>query len=130
MTASESHRAILDTSVVIGPRPASIPGEIAISAATVAELHFGVLVAQTASVRAERLRRLSVVQRNFDAVPIDDSVATSYGSLAAAVADAERRPRTMSLLIAATAHAHEATLYTHNPDDFAGLEDLVHVVGV
>ena len=34
----------------------------------------------------------------------------------------------MDLLIAATAHAHGATLYTHNPDDFAGLEKLVRVV--
>ncbi len=33
----------------------------------------------------------------------------------------------MDLLIAATAHAHDAALYTRNPDDFAGLEDLIDV---
>jgi len=125
-----AERAVLDTSVVIGPRTAPIPGIVAISAATLAELHFGVLAARKASVRAERLRRLSVIQRHFEALPIDESVAASFGELAAAVVDTGRQPRrrTMDLLIAATAHAHGATLYTHNPDDFAGLESLVAVV--
>jgi predicted nucleic acid-binding protein len=36
----------------------------------------------------------------------------------------------VDLLIAATAHAHEATLDTRNPDDFVGLEELVDVVAV
>lgn len=36
----------------------------------------------------------------------------------------------MDLLIAATAHAHGARLYTRNPDDFAGLESLMDVVAV
>lgn len=36
----------------------------------------------------------------------------------------------MDLLIAATAHAHNATLYTRNPGDFAGLEGLIAVQGV
>jgi len=36
-----------------------------------AELHFGVLVASSAAVRAERLRRLAVIERTFDALPID-----------------------------------------------------------
>ena len=36
----------------------------------------------------------------------------------------------MDLLIAATAHAHGAKLYTRNPEDFAGLDDLIDVVPV
>ena len=36
----------------------------------------------------------------------------------------------MDLLIAATAHAHSARLYTREPDDFAGLDGLVDVVAV
>lgn len=40
------------------------------------------------------------------------------------------RRRTMDLLIAATAHAHSARLYTRNPDDFRGLDDLIDVVPV
>lgn len=125
-------RAILDTSVVIADRVAPIPGVLAISAVTLAELHFGVLVANTSQVRAERLRRLSILQQHFDALPVDEAVAVSYGRLAAAVVDAGRQPRrrVMDLLIAATAHAHTARLYTRNAGDFAGLEDLIAVVAV
>lgn len=84
---------------------------------TLAELHFGVLVAREPNVRAERLRRLSILHREFDALPIDDAVAASYGQLAAAVVDAGHQPRarTMDLLIAATVHAHSARLYTRTP---------------
>lgn len=125
-------RAVLDTSVVIADGIAPLAGELAISAATLAELHFGVLVATNAAVRAERLRRLSILQRRFDALPVDDAVAVSYGRLAAAVVAAGRRPRAraMDLLIAATAHAHGALLYTRNAADLRGADELVEVVAV
>ncbi len=125
-------RGILDTSVVIATDVGPLEGELAISSATLAELHFGVLVATTAGVRAERLRRLSILQRTFDALPVDDAVAASYGQLAAAMGDTGRRPRarTMDLLIAATAHAHSARVYTRNADDFVGVDGLVEVVSV
>jgi len=125
-------KALLDTSVVIGPDLGPLPGELAISAVTLAELHFGVLVTDDPSVRAERLRRLSVLHRRFDALPVDDGVAASYGQLAAAVRAAGRQPRAraMDLLIAATAHAHGARLYTRNAGDLVGLDDLVEVVPV
>lgn len=125
-------RAILDTSVVIATDIGPLPGELAISAATLAELHFGVLVATQAATRAERLRRLSILQRRFDPLPLDDAVAASYGQLAAAVAATGRQPRarTMDLIIAATAHAHDARLYTRNPDDLRGVETLIDVVPV
>jgi predicted nucleic acid-binding protein len=125
-------RAVLDTSVVIASDVGDLDGELAISAVTLAELHFGVLVAKEQPVRAERLRRLLVLKRTFDALPLDEAVAASYGQLAAAVVDAGRRPRarSMDLLIAATAHAHSARLYTRNADDFRGLGDLLDVVTV
>ena len=125
-------RGILDTSVIIAGDMTPIPGVLAISAISLAELQFGVLVAKTPGARAERLRRLSILQKNFDALPVDEAVAVSYGRLAAAVVDAGRQPRrrVMDLLIAATAHAHDARLYTRNIDDFSGLEDLVHIVAV
>lgn len=130
--SGQPERAILDTSVVIAEGVAPIPGVLAISAVTLAELHFGVLVAKTSQVRAERLRRLSVLQQHFDALPVDEAVATSYGRVAAAVIDVGRQPRrrVMDLLIAATAHAHGARLYTRNPGDFDGLEDLIDVTAV
>lgn len=59
-------------------------------------------------------------------------MAHSYGQAAAAVVDAGRRPkaRSMDPLIAATAHAHSARLYTRNIDDFRGLDELVDVIEV
>jgi predicted nucleic acid-binding protein len=128
----ESVRAILDTSVVIAGGIEPLDGELAISSITVAEMHFGVLVAKERAIRAERLRRLLLLQRTFDALPIDDAVASSYGQVAAAVVDAGRRPRarSMDLLIAATAHAHSARLYTRNVEDYRGLDELVDVIEV
>jgi predicted nucleic acid-binding protein len=125
-------RALLDTSVVIASDVPHLEGDLAISAVTLAELHFGVLVAADPGVRAERLRRLSLLQRRFDALPVDESVASSFGQLAAQVAAIGRQPRarTMDLLIAATAHAHSARLYTRNPADFVGLEKLVPIIAV
>ncbi len=125
-------RAVLDTSVLIATDVPPLDGELAISAASLAELSFGVLVATDAAVRAERLRRLSQFQRRFSALPVDESVATSYGQLAAAMVATGRQPRSrvMDLLIAATAHAHAARLYTRNPTDLVGLGDLVEIIMV
>ena len=122
----------MDTSVLIATDIAPLGGELAVSAASLAELHFGVLVVSDPAVRAQRLRRLSELQRRFDPLPVDEAVAASYGELAAAVAASGRQPRArvMDLLIAATAHAHEARLYTRNATDLVGLEALVEVVPV
>lgn len=125
-------KAILDTSVVIATDIGPLEGELALSVITLAELHFGVLVARRQAVRAERLRRLLVIKDKFDALPLDDVVASSYGQVAAAVVEAGRQPRarSMDLLIAATAHAYSARLYTRNAADFEGLGALVEVVAV
>jgi hypothetical protein len=50
-------------------------------------------------------------------LPVDEAVADSYGRLGAAVVRAGRRPRTraMDLLIAATAHAHDAASIRATP---------------
>ena len=125
-------RAILDTSVLIATDVPPLEGELAISAVALAELHFGVLVTTDGAVRAERLRRLSEFQRRFTALPVDEAVAASYGQLAAAVVTAGRQPRSrvLDLLIAATAHAHAARLYTRNAGDLVGLEHLIEIVPV
>ena len=125
-------KAILDTSVLLAVDVGPLQGELAISAASLAELHFGVLITADAATRAERLRRLSALQRTFDALPVDDDVAASYGQLAAAVATSGRQPRSrvMDLLIAATAHAHQARLYTRNAADLKGVAHLVDIVAV
>jgi predicted nucleic acid-binding protein len=125
-------KAVLDTSVILGSDVPALEGDLAVSAATLAELHFGALVAGDPGVRAERLRRLALVERLFDPLAIDEEVARSYGRLAAAVASQGRRPRrrVMDILIAATAHAHGARLYTRNPADLQGLDNLLDIVTV
>ncbi len=125
-------KAVLDTSVILGSDVPPLEGDLAVSAATLAELHFGALVARDPGVRAERLRRLALVERLFDPLAIDEEVARSYGRLAAAVASEGRRPRrrVMDILIAATAHAHGARLYTRNPADLQGLDNLLDIVTV
>lgn len=125
-------RGVLDTSVLIATDITPIPGELAISIISVAELQFGILVAKDQTARGQRLSRLSTIRRRFDPLPVDEAVADSYAQLAARVVQLGRQPRarSMDLLIAATAHAHDATVYTRNPSDFAGLEDFVTVASV
>jgi predicted nucleic acid-binding protein len=122
----------LDTSVLIATDVEPIPGELAISIISLAEMNFGVLVAKDSDARARRLARLSVLQRRFDPLPVDEAVADSYGRLAARVVEVGRQPRAraMDLLIAATAHAHNARLYTRNAEAMVGLEDLIQIVSV
>lgn len=118
-------RGVLDTSVVIASEVSALPEEAAISAATIAELHFGVHLARTDRERRARVRRLAEIEASFDPLPIDAAVARTYGMLAHLVANAGRQPRrrAMDLLIAATAHTHGVPLYTRDPTDLAGLED-------
>ena len=125
-------RAVLDTSVLVATDVPPLDGELAISAASLAELHFGVLVTADATVRAERLRRLAALERTFQPLAIDDRVAASYGQLAAAVVSAGRQPRSrvFDLLIAATAYTHGARLYTRNGTDLVGIEHLVEIVNI
>ena len=55
-----------------------------------------------------------------------------YGRMSAATRAKGRSSRTRltDLLIAATAVAHGLPLYTRNPGDLVGLEEIVQVVGM
>ena len=121
-------RAVLDTSVLIG---ADSPGDLegAISAASLAELHFGVLVADDPDEQARRAQRLGVIEATFDPLPIGAAVAREWGRLAAAVAQrgGQTRRRAMDLAIAATANSAGVPLVTHNDADFKLIDDLVDV---
>jgi predicted nucleic acid-binding protein len=121
-------RALLDTSVLIG---AASPGDLdgAISVATLAELHFGVAVADSEDERARRAQRLGIVEATFDPLPVDAAVAREWGRLAAAVAarGAQPRRRAVDLVIAATANVHGVPLLTYDAQDFAVIADLVDV---
>jgi predicted nucleic acid-binding protein len=120
-------RALLDTSVLIGDEPV-VSGEAAISTATLAELHFGVLVANDEIERGRRAQRLGFVEATFDPLPIDAAVAREWGRLAAAVAarGGQPRRRAMDLAIAATANVQGVPLLTHDIADLELITDLVN----
>lgn len=121
-------RLLLDTSILIEGRIPAEP-EVAISTVSIAELHFGLLIADE-DEKARRAGRLGLIEARFpDPLPLDDRVAREWGRLKAAVAQRGGRPRKRlaDLAIAATANVHGAALLTHNVKDFAIIEDLVDV---
>ena len=120
--------AVLDTSVLIGGTPIAADVEAAISTVSIAELHFGLLVAADGETRARRATRLGLIEARFpDPLPVDDRVAREWGRLQAAVASrgGQARKRIADLAIAATANVHGAVLLTDNLKDLSIIADLV-----
>lgn len=129
-------RGLIDTSVVIDLElidPDDLPQELAVSAITMAELAAGPHATADSSERARRQDRLQRAEATFEPLPLDAEVARAYGRVYAAVSTAGRKARgrrAVDLFIAATALAANLPLYTRNPDDFAGLSELLDVVTV
>lgn len=122
-------KGLLDTSVVIARAVGALPDDAAISAATLAELHYGVHLAKDDASRALRLRRLAEIESRFAALPIDETVARAYGELALVTTRAGRkvRSRAVDLFIAATARVHQVPLFTCNVADFEPFAELIEV---
>jgi toxin FitB len=118
-------RVLLDTSVLIGDEPPP-DVEAAISVASMAELHFGVLVADDDDERARRTTRMGAIEATFDPLPITVEIAREWGRLSAAVRSRGGQPRrrAIDLAIAATANIHGVPLLTHNVGDFQIISDL------
>jgi hypothetical protein len=129
-------RGLLDTSVVIGSDEidsALLPAEVAISTLTLAELTVGPFTARDDLTYARRQARLQLFESGVAAFPFDSRCARSYGQIYVATVSAGRKPRgsrIVDLMIAATALAHDLPLYTLNPKDLRGLEDLIEIVDV
>jgi predicted nucleic acid-binding protein len=129
-------RGLIDTSVVIDLElidPDNLPQELAVSAITMAELAAGPHATADSSERARRQDRLQRAEATFEPLPLDAEVARAYGRVYAAVSTAGRKARgrrAVDLFIAATALAANLPVYTRNPDDFAGLSELLEVVPV
>lgn len=126
---------LLDTSVVIDLDlidPDSLPLTVGVCAITMAELAAGPAASMDAAERACRQDRLQRAEAAFEAIPFGSDAARAYGRVHAAVVAAGRQPRRRfaDLLIAATAVAEGLPLVTRNPQDFAGLEELVDVITV
>jgi len=132
----QPERGLLDTSVVIDLERISVdslPGEVAISAITMAELAAGPHATQDPEERSRRQDRLQRTEAAFDPLPFNTEAARAYGRVFAAIAAAGRKPRgarALDLLIAATALAEGLPLYTRNPDDFRALEGIVDVISI
>lgn len=129
-------RGVIDTSVVIDLDridPENLPTEVAISAVTLAELAAGPHATDEPAERARRQDRLQRAESTFDPLPFDGDAARAYGRIFATVVEGGRKARgrrALDLLIAATAAAAGLPLYTRNPDDFTGLEDIVEVAAI
>ncbi|CAG4907996.1 type II toxin-antitoxin system VapC family toxin [Acidithrix sp. C25] len=127
---------LLDISVVIDWDDPSVqrvlPEEIAVSAITLAELAAGPILASTVTEQSVRQASLQQTEATFEPIPFDAAAARSFGQIVAAVASTGRThpSRMADLLIAAIAHANGLELYTRNPDDFVGLEELIRVITV
>ena len=122
------NRVLLDTSVLIATvAPEDV--EAAISAASLAELHFGALAAKDPDESARRAQRLGVVEATFDPLPIDTAVAREWGRLAAAISQRGGQPRrrAIDLAIAATANVHGVPLLTADDADFEIIAYLVDI---
>ncbi len=131
----EPVRGLLDTSVVIDIDVVDsglLPDESAISAVTLAELAAGPHATGDENERARRQDRLQWAAANWDALPFDTDAARMYGRVFAAVRASGRshRTRLADLLIVSTAAANALPLYTRNPDDFTGIDELVIVKAV
>ena len=120
---------ILDTNALILVErlaPDDLPSEPAITAITLAELSVGPLVTDDDHERAARQARLQEVESVFEPLPFDASAARAFGAVAAGLRRSGRKPsaRAFDALIAATAIANQLPLYTCNPRDYAGIDDL------
>lgn len=123
-------RGVLDTNAVINlsrlEDATLLPAEPLITAVTLAELSVGPLVASTEEERAARQARLQQTEADFDPLPFDARAARSFGRVAASLRRAGRktRARAYDVMIAATAVANDLPVYTCNPKDFAGIDEL------
>jgi tRNA(fMet)-specific endonuclease VapC len=121
---------LLDTStLILLPRltdPSSLPAEPVISCVTLAELAVGPLVAEGSREQAARQAHLQQAEADFEPLVFAADAARAFGRVSASLRRAGRKTsaRAYDAMIAAIAIANGIPVYTCNPDDFAGIEDL------
>ncbi len=119
---------LVDTSVFIAAEQRRTlgeppPGEARVSVATLTELAVGVRRAQTPELLQLRERTRDRA-RAFVAMPYDEPVGERLAELLATAKDRRRRAGAMDAIIAATALAHDLTVWSQD-DDFAVLAELM-----
>lgn len=124
---------LVDTSVFIAAEQGRALGEppdgdARISVATLTELIVGARRAPEGPARTLRMTTLERA-RSFIALAYDEAVAERLGELLAAARSSGRRAGAMDAIIAATAAAHDLTVWTQD-DDFEVLAELLPALRV
>jgi tRNA(fMet)-specific endonuclease VapC len=123
-------QGLLDTgTLILLPRLTdldSLPEEPAVSCITLAELAVGPLIAESPKEQAARQAHLQQAEADFEPIPFDAQAARAFGRVSASLRRAGRKTsaRAYDAMIAAIALANGLPIYTCNPDDFAGIDDL------
>lgn len=128
----QHRRGVVDTSTVIllaGIDPLQLPEEPVITTVTLAELSVGPLVATNDRERTRRQAHVQAAEASFVPLPFDVPAARAFAGVAASLHSAGRKTgaRAYDAMIAAVAIANGLPVYTCNPVDFAGIDDLVVV---
>lgn len=120
---------LLDTSVFIATETgrrmdtASLPRQSAVSAVTIGELRWGVLMAEQDVVRSRRLDTLRAAEQ-LEPIPIDGQVAAAWALLRRQLVASGKKMEINDSWIAATAIAHGFAVLTQDrgfPTDVGGL---------
>ena len=119
---------VLDTSVFVAveqDRPLGEPpaGDARISVATLTELGVGVRRSPAGTDVATQRGMTMQRARRYVPLPYDEPVAERLADILAAARDQRRRAGVFDAIIAATALAHDLTVWTQD-DDFDVLADL------
>jgi predicted nucleic acid-binding protein len=127
---SRAASGVLDTStVILLPKlqdPSALPLQPLITAITLAELGVGPLVARDDEERTRRQAQLQQAEADFEPLPFDADAARAFARVAASLRRAGRKPaaRSYDAMIAAVAIARGLPLFTCNPADFSGIDEL------
>jgi tRNA(fMet)-specific endonuclease VapC len=128
-TTDRRESGILDTNAVIRladiPSP-HLPLKAMTTTVTLAELSVGPLTAPTEVIAAERQAHIQLAEASFEPLPFDVAAARVFSRVSASLRQAGRKvhSRTFDALIAAIAIANGLPLYTCNPRDFEGIDEL------
>ena len=123
---------MLDTNIcvyIIKKRPEQVlerfmyydPGELCISAITLAELEYGI---ENSSMPERNLFALAMFLSGIQILPFDDTAAEEYGRIRAALRRQGTPVGANDMLIAAHAKAKGLTIVTNNTREFDHIEGL------
>ncbi len=121
---------LLDTSVFVAMetgralRVDRLPAESAVSAITIGELRWGVLMAPDDQSRSQRLDTLEYASR-LDPLPVDGRVAAAWALLRQRLKATRTKMEINDSWIAATAIAHRWPLVTQDDGFPTGIPDLI-----